>query len=234
MICKRCGKDNEPNARFCEKCGAPMETQRNGKGNNNQTILIVIIIVLLVLLAAAVGIWAFTVHNQGEDLPVYTEEPSAEPTDAAEEMSISSEEPVISEEEAAVIPTDVPVPAATEKPTSPKKNEFLVRASEIEEYTTEYSNGMLNQTQLNQGAYTIYEKWDDLLNEVYQYLKTTMSDSEFESLRTDERAWIKEKDAAVEDAARDWAGGTGEPMVRYLTAADYTKERTYYLISLIE
>ena len=54
------------------------------------------------------------------------------------------------------------------------------------------------------------------------------------TLEKDELLWIAEKEAAIEEAAKYWEGGSGEAMVRNVTASDYTKDRCYYLISIVK
>ena len=68
---------------------------------------------------------------------------------------------------------------------------------------------------------------------LYQYLKTILPADEFKVLQADEYKWIQKKENAVEAAAAEWEGGSGEPMARNTTASSYTKDRCYYLISLI-
>jgi len=60
-----------------------------------------------------------------------------------------------------------------------------------------------------------------------------MTKSDFKKLEQEELNWIRQKEAAIEAAAKDWQGGSGEPMARNMTGIDYTKDRCYYLISLI-
>lgn len=48
-----------------------------------------------------------------------------------------------------------------------------------------------------------YKMWDDLLNELYAYLKeyyTTYTNGQFELIRDEERNWMKEKDRRAEQA----------------------------------
>ena len=47
-------------------------------------------------------------------------------------------------------------------------------------------------------------------------------------------AWIAKKEKAMAEAGAQWEGGMGEPMARNMTAIEYTRERCYHLISLID
>ena len=115
-----------------------------------------------------------------------------------------------------------------------KTEEFQKKAEEIEKYSKENYETATTQSQLNTESYNVYVKWDSLLNEVYQYLKATMSSEDFASLEADEIEWIKDKEKGIAEAAAEWEGGSGEPMARNSAGAKYTKERCYYLISLIK
>ena len=125
-----------------------------------------------------------------------------------------------------------------EKPTPPKttskKETFEQRAAAIESYESTASANAYTQQEINIATYNIFEKWDALLNDVYQHLKSTLPASEFKALKNDELAWIKEKDAAIEREAAEWEGGSAEAMIRNSVATNYTKERCYYLISLVK
>lgn len=115
-----------------------------------------------------------------------------------------------------------------------KYNEFLKKAEEIEKYSKENYETATTQAELNMESYNVYVKWDSLLNEVYQYLKSTMNSADFSVLESEEVKWIREKENAVEEATAEWEGGTGETMARNSAGIKYTSERCYYLISLVK
>ena len=79
----------------------------------------------------------------------------------------------------------------------------------------------------------VFDRWDALLNDVYQFLKSIKPESEFESIKNDEINWIHTKENAANAAAAEYEGGSMAPMEYNTTAAEYTKDRCYYLISLI-
>ena len=115
-----------------------------------------------------------------------------------------------------------------------KAEEFLTKAAEIEEYSEIKNKNTITQTDINIESRNIFLKWDELLNEIYTYLSDNMDKDDFAALEEDELSWIAEKEAAIEDAAKAWEGGSGEAMVRNVTASDYTKDRCYYLISIVK
>lgn len=115
-----------------------------------------------------------------------------------------------------------------------KYNEFVKKAEEIESYSKENYESATTQTSLNTESNVVYKKWDNLLNEVYQYLKANMNKEDFSVLEADELKWIEEKEKGIEEAATEWKGGSGEPMARNSAGIKYTSERCHYLISLVQ
>lgn len=110
---------------------------------------------------------------------------------------------------------------------------FSATAQEIEAFDADWQENAMTQADINVACQASYEKWDALLNEIYQYLEESMPKEEFEALEEEELSWIAEKEAAIEAAGKEWQGGSGEAMARYGTAADYTQERCYTLLSYI-
>lgn len=115
-----------------------------------------------------------------------------------------------------------------------KRDDFKRRMTELENYENDRTGNAMTQTEINQATYAVYQKWDALLNEIYQYLKNTLPDAEFSSLQADEKDWIQKKEAAMAAAAAEYAGGSMAPMASNSKGAQYTKERCEYLISLIK
>lgn len=127
----------------------------------------------------------------------------------------------------------VTAPPSTPKPGAAKKQFFTVEAGSIELFESSLDYESMPQQQLNLKSGEVFDKWDKLLNEVYQYLKQTMPANEFKKLEQDEIAWIKEKEAAMEKERAAWQGGSGASYAVNSVATRYTKDRCYYLISLI-
>ncbi|GAB6613947.1 hypothetical protein BACERE00185_02885 [Bacillus mobilis] len=87
------------------------------------------------------------------------------------------------------------------------------------------TNDIVNEIEEN------YQLWDNKLNEIYSTLKNTMSADAFQSLKTKQVAWVKEKESKVKAIAMDENNGT----MKYIEAADekykMTKERCYELVN---
>ncbi len=76
MFCKKCGFNNKDGAKFCQKCGHPLNDLRdinksaqnndNSSKNNNYLIIACIIIIAIVLLGSAA--FVFSSNNQNNNL----------------------------------------------------------------------------------------------------------------------------------------------------------------------
>ena len=115
-----------------------------------------------------------------------------------------------------------------------KYSEFIEKAEEIEEYSKESYETAETQQAMNIESYNVYLKWEALMNEVYEYLGENVSADVFSALEDEQEEWLFEKEKAVEEAAAKWKGGSGEPLARNSEGIKYTKERCYYLISLLK
>ncbi|HDR7514313.1 lysozyme inhibitor LprI family protein [Bacillus mobilis] len=87
------------------------------------------------------------------------------------------------------------------------------------------TNDIVNEIEGN------YQLWDNKLNEIYSTLKNTMSADAFQSVKTKQITWVKEKESKVKAIATDENNGT----MKYIEAADekykMTKERCYELVN---
>lgn len=115
-----------------------------------------------------------------------------------------------------------------------KKAEFNERIELIGVYSASSYETATTQMDLNRESGVVYAKWDALLNDIYLYLKQTMSPEDFAVLEVDEAAWVQHKEKAIETAAEGWKGGSGEPMARNSAGIVETQKRCYYLLSLIQ
>ena len=93
------------------------------------------------------------------------------------------------------------------------------------DFTTQY--------EMTSAAVAEYEAWDDILNVVYNYLLSVLPENEADNLKSDEKSWIDEKEAAMDSEGANYTGGSMEPMIRAGVGADYTKERVKVLIDMI-
>ena len=99
------------------------------------------------------------------------------------------------------------------------------KAAELEE---KFHNS-LTQAELNQYSYELYTLWDKEINALWGHLKNTLSENDMEELKKVQREWIKEKEAAIEAAGKEWEGGSGQPMAENMAGWEMTEERVYEL-----
>lgn len=227
-LCKNCQKNNEGN--FCERCGAPRprESAPVVQTTKNKGLIITLVISVVILATLLVGV-IVTMFVVG----IIEENDTSSVAPLPEEVVEEIEEEFENFPEERPVETSVPTPAPQAKNNSQQET-FLERARQIEEYEDDYMETATTQADINYETGIVYAKWDALLNDVYQYLKETLPSSEFEVLRKEEIAWIKEKEAACEETAAEWEGGSGAPMAWNMTAIEYTKPRTYELIYMID
>jgi predicted nucleic acid-binding Zn ribbon protein len=67
MKCQNCGHDNDPDAKFCEKCGSSIKDQSNSRINNTTIVLLITIIALVGIIGVFSGV--LLMKNQ-QQLPV--------------------------------------------------------------------------------------------------------------------------------------------------------------------
>ena len=220
-------------------------TQKPPK-NNNTGLIIAIAVLASVLVIGLIAVMIFVASsiNSGETITQDTSAvTSTQPQQPVQQQPVQ-QQPV--QQQPTPQPQPQPAPQPQPQPQQPvqqqpasndkaaKKSAYSARAAQIEEYTKTHLDTATTQVEINRESANVFEQWDVLLNDVYQYLKTIMPNDEFKQLEKDELNWIKEKEKATKDASAEWGGGSGEPMARYGTASRYTKERCYYLISLIK
>ena len=105
---------------------------------------------------------------------------------------------------------------------------YYQRYQEIESgveylYDNAYSTADLVEASGNE-----LNEWDTLLNEVYNYIKQTISSEEFEKLRESQRNWIKQRDKNAKEAAN--FDGSAATLEYDGSLISQTKERIIWLI----
>lgn len=106
---------------------------------------------------------------------------------------------------------------------------YYERLTMLEQKEQELEDSAKDQVSMNRTSGEIYEMWDEELNYVYQQLKKTLTEEEFQLLKEEELAWIEYRDQLADDAAREWAGGSGMPMAVNTALSEATKARVYEL-----
>ncbi len=217
----------------------------------NTGLIITIIICITVILAMILGIgsYAYITINRSKIQEASTNQAMNEKAEEQVSAQPSAEpEAAVSAPSAEASVTPVPTPKPEPKETlaadstlapnktskTAKRDDFLSRAAAIEQYSKTNFETAMAQADLNRESGVVFQKWDKLLNDVYQYLKSTLPSGEFAALKKDEVAWVKEKEAAIAKAGAQWEGGSGQTMAKNTVGIDYTSKRCYYLITLIQ
>ena len=92
----------------------------------------------------------------------------------------------------------------------------------------------LNQAEMNQKSQELYVLWDDALNDLWAKLQDHLPEDEFDELLDEQIQWIEDKESAVEDAGKDFEGGSIYPLITIAKAADLTVARVYEFYQLLK
>lgn len=91
-------------------------------------------------------------------------------------------------------------------------------------------NDPLTQLEYNEKTGQLYEMWDSDLNAIWSELKATLDEEAFSQLLAEQREWIATKETEVKAAGAEVEGGSMQPMVMNMKAAELTKIRVYELL----
>lgn len=92
----------------------------------------------------------------------------------------------------------------------------------------------LNQLEMNMQSKELYDIWDEALNTLWKELKDQLSEEEFAELLKEQRTWIAEKEAAVEEAGKTYEGGSMYALIVNMEAAEMTEARVYELYEMLD
>lgn len=115
-----------------------------------------------------------------------------------------------------------------------KKNEFLSQIKQNDNWINEALSYAYTQSELNSITSEELNRWDKLLNKIYQYLKSIMIQTEFEDLQVDERNWVSRKEKDVKKFADECTLGSAAVMEINSYESRITEERCYYLLSKLD
>ena len=91
----------------------------------------------------------------------------------------------------------------------------------------------LTQADMNVKAQELYELWDDALNDIWGKLKQSLPEEEFSKLLDEQRKWITDKEKSMEEAGKEYEGGSIYALVVNMEAAKITEARVYELYKLL-
>lgn len=108
------------------------------------------------------------------------------------------------------------------------------REKEVEKEIEKMQEEAVTQTEMNETAKEMYQLWDDTLNAVWRLLEANLNEADMEVLRKEEREWIASKDAEVQAVGLENGGGSLQPLLEAMKAAELTKARVYELAEYVE
>jgi len=92
----------------------------------------------------------------------------------------------------------------------------------------------VTQADMNESAAEMYQLWDDTLNKVWRLLEANLEQADMDALRKEEREWIASKETEVQAAGLENEGGSLQPLLEAMKAAELTKARVYELAEYAE
>ena len=95
-------------------------------------------------------------------------------------------------------------------------------------------NEAFTQDDMNVKSKELYDVWDEALNYLWGELKNYLPEEEFAELKDEQRTWITEKESAVEEAGKEFEGGSMYALAVNSEAAAITEERVYELYELLK
>lgn len=183
--------------------------------------------ILLTLLLSAFLLSGCGAKDSGDSIPVETNQPS-ESTSNSEQ----TEEPEQTEDT-----------KQTEEDSSQQSLSERIameisyseeREKEVDKEIEKMQEEAVTQSEMNETAEEMYQLWDDTLNVVWGLLEANLNEADMEVLRKEEREWIVFKDAEVQAAGQENGGGSLQPLLEAMKAAELTKTRVYELAEYAE
>ena len=96
------------------------------------------------------------------------------------------------------------------------------------------TDATLKQTDMNMLANDIYVIWDDLLNDMWKEIKSTLDEEAFNTLLVEQREWISDKEEQIKQARESYGIGSLAPFAGARKAAELTKARVYEIAEYLK
>lgn len=191
--------------------------------------------ILLALLLGAFLLSSCGTKDSGNSLPVETNQPS-ENTSTTERMEEPEqmEDSEQTEEPKQMENTEQTEEDSSQQDLSEKLAMEISYAEEREKKIEKKQEEAVTQLEMNETAEEMYRMWDDTLNAVWGLLKANLNEADMEVLRKEEREWIASKEAEVQAAGQENEGGSLQPLLEAMKAAELTKARVYELAEYVK
>lgn len=113
-----------------------------------------------------------------------------------------------------------------------RKAEYINRLNQVEESMSDLEELYAGSTiEMKDAAGQSYERWDNILNEIYSLLRQQLSTSVADDLKNKQIEWIKYRDKKAENDASEYTGGTMYGLIYVDSLGQITKERCYELVN---
>ena len=91
----------------------------------------------------------------------------------------------------------------------------------------------LTQEEMNELSAELYKAWDDQLNITWKQMKQTLDADTMETIKQEQREWIKDRDRLIQEAGKGYEGGSIQQMLMNTEGAELTRERVYDLFEYL-
>jgi uncharacterized protein YecT (DUF1311 family) len=109
----------------------------------------------------------------------------------------------------------------------------LAGAEKMHEAFVSMDWAMMGQQDMNYQTGEWYNVWDDELNLLWKRIIAEIDPEKKDELVSEQRAWIKRKEAAIKAAGKEAEGGSLQPQLENGTAERYTRKRAYQLAEIL-
>lgn len=130
-------------------------------------------------------------------------------------------------------PTPISTPLRTAQHTALPLPDYAMQLHQLEQKYESYDFGTTTASILD-GLQQQYADYDTLLNEIYQYLRSTMDENAFAALQRDESQWIREKEEKANRATSQFGNGSAGNLEYMSILVSETQNRCYYLLSFVQ
>ena len=202
------------------------------KENNNNVIkiLIVVVIILSTIILLSGIFYIFNMQNKIAKLEIEQEKQLKRQVETQNMASIQSVQSQLNIKKEAEVKTEPKVvKAKTSAPKSSYEKAMINRMrpveNELNSYTyenTRYCAEFLGYRE------KLHQKWDDELTKIYKLLMSKYSDSQKKSLKSEEIAWIKKRQKAIDKISSEMNGCLGGVVIEN-TEIDTIKSRAIEL-----
>lgn len=202
------------------------------KENNNNVIkiLIGVVIILSTIILLSGIFYIFNMQNKIAKLEIEQEKQLKRQVETQNMASIQSVQSQLNIKKEAEVKTEPKVvKAKTSAPKSSYEKAMINRMrpveNELNSYTyenTRYCAEFLGYRE------KLHQKWDDELTKIYKLLMSKYSDSQKKSLKSEEIAWIKKRQKAIDKISSEMNGCLGGVVIEN-TEIDTIKSRAIEL-----